>query len=52
MHIHKYKHIHMHIHIHIHIQNTRITDPEILEWRYPVILREFSINRGTGGEGM
>jgi len=34
-----------------HMTNTRITDPEILERRYPVILREFSIRRGSGGEG-
>ena len=31
--------------------NTRITDPEILERRYPVLLREFSIRRGSGGDG-
>lgn len=31
--------------------NTRITDPEILERRYPVILREFSIRQGSGGQG-
>jgi 5-oxoprolinase (ATP-hydrolysing) len=31
--------------------NTRITDPEILERRYPVILREFSIRAGSGGQG-
>jgi 5-oxoprolinase (ATP-hydrolysing) len=31
--------------------NTRLTDPEILEFRYPVILREFSIRRGSGGRG-
>jgi 5-oxoprolinase (ATP-hydrolysing) len=31
--------------------NTRITDPEILERRYPLLLREFSIRRGSGGEG-
>ena len=31
--------------------NTRITDPEILERRYPVILRQFSIRRGSGGKG-
>jgi len=34
-----------------HMTNTRITDPEILERRYPVILREFSIRRGSGGDG-
>lgn len=31
--------------------NTRTTDVEILEKRYPIILREFSIRRGSGGEG-
>ena len=31
--------------------NTRITDPEILERRYPVLLREFSIRQGSGGSG-
>jgi 5-oxoprolinase (ATP-hydrolysing) len=32
--------------------NTRITDPEIMERRYPVILREFGFRNGSGGEGM
>jgi 5-oxoprolinase (ATP-hydrolysing) len=31
--------------------NTRITDPELLEKRYPVLLREFSIRDGSGGKG-
>ena len=31
--------------------NTRITDPEILEKRYPVILQTFCLNHGTGGDG-
>lgn len=31
--------------------NTRITDPESLEKRYPCILHEFSIRRGSGGKG-
>ena len=31
--------------------NTRLTDPEILELRYPVVLEEFSIRRGSGGKG-
>jgi 5-oxoprolinase (ATP-hydrolysing) len=31
--------------------NTRLTDPEVLEARYPVRLREFSIRRGSGGTG-
>jgi 5-oxoprolinase (ATP-hydrolysing) len=34
-----------------HMTNTRITDPEILERRYPVLLREFSIRRESGGRG-
>jgi 5-oxoprolinase (ATP-hydrolysing) len=37
--------------VHTHMTNTRITDPEVLERRYPVILREFSICRGSGGAG-
>ncbi|KAF9354038.1 hypothetical protein BGX26_008191 [Mortierella sp. AD094] len=37
--------------VHTHMTNTRITDPEILERRYPVILREFSLRAGSGGEG-
>eukprot|EP00177_Eucheuma_denticulatum_P007592 GFKZ01013813.1.p1 GENE.GFKZ01013813.1~~GFKZ01013813.1.p1 ORF type:complete len:1296 (+),score=166.32 GFKZ01013813.1:184-4071(+) len=34
-----------------HMTNTRITDPEILERRYPAVLREFSIREGSGGFG-
>ena len=37
--------------VHTHMTNTRLTDPEILEWRYPVILEEFSIRRSSGGDG-
>jgi 5-oxoprolinase (ATP-hydrolysing) len=37
--------------VHIHMTNTRITDPEMLEKRYPVVLREFGIREGTGGKG-
>jgi 5-oxoprolinase (ATP-hydrolysing) len=37
--------------VHTQMTNTRITDPEILELRYPVRLEEFSIRRGSGGEG-
>ncbi|KAK7428185.1 hypothetical protein QQZ08_005251 [Neonectria magnoliae] len=37
--------------VHVHMTNTRITDPEILEKRYPVVLREFSIRDGSGGRG-
>jgi 5-oxoprolinase (ATP-hydrolysing) len=32
--------------------NTRITDPEVLERRYPVLLHEFSIREGSGGDGL
>jgi 5-oxoprolinase (ATP-hydrolysing) len=38
--------------VHTHMTNTRITDPEILESRYPVLLREFSIRMGSGGRGL
>jgi 5-oxoprolinase (ATP-hydrolysing) len=34
-----------------HMTNSRLTDPEVLERRYPVLLREFSIRRGSGGAG-
>ena len=37
--------------VHTHMTNTRITDAEVLESRYPVRLREFSIRRGSGGAG-
>ncbi len=35
-----------------HMTNSRLTDPEVLESRYPVLLREFSLRRGTGGAGL
>eukprot|EP00977_Amphora_coffeiformis_P013093 scaffold3361_cov166-Amphora_coffeaeformis.AAC.4 len=38
--------------VHTHCTNTRITDPEILERRYPVLLRQFSLRKGSGGRGM
>ena len=31
--------------------NSRLTDPEVLEWRFPVLLEEFAIRRGSGGAG-
>ncbi|HET7203718.1 MAG TPA: hydantoinase B/oxoprolinase family protein [Steroidobacteraceae bacterium] len=34
-----------------HMTNSRLTDPEVLETRFPVLLREFSIRRGSGGAG-
>ncbi|MDQ1159162.1 5-oxoprolinase (ATP-hydrolyzing) [Sphingomonas sp. SORGH_AS 950] len=37
--------------VHSHMTNTRITDPEILELRYPVRLDRFDIRRGSGGSG-
>lgn len=37
--------------VHTHMTNTRITDPEILETRFPVRLDRFSIRRGSGGSG-
>jgi 5-oxoprolinase (ATP-hydrolysing) len=37
--------------VQVHMTNTRITDPEILERRYPLRLWEFSIRRGSGGHG-
>jgi 5-oxoprolinase (ATP-hydrolysing) len=38
--------------VHTHMTNTRLTDPEVLEARYPVRLHEFSIRRGSGGAGI
>ena len=37
--------------VHTHMTNTRLTDPEVLETRYPVVLREFSIRTNSGGSG-
>jgi 5-oxoprolinase (ATP-hydrolysing) len=37
--------------VHTHMTNSRLTDPEVLEARYPVLLEEFSIRRGSGGSG-
>ena len=37
--------------LHAHMSNTRLTDAEILERRYPIFLREFSIRPGSGGRG-
>ena len=37
--------------VHTHMTNSRLTDPEILEWRFPVRVEEFSIRRGSGGAG-
>ena len=37
--------------VHTHMTNSRLTDPEVLEWRYPVLLESHRINRGSGGQG-
>ena len=37
--------------VHTHMTNTRLTDPEILETRFPVVVEEFAIRRGSGGRG-
>ncbi len=37
--------------VHTHMTNTRITDPEVLESRTPVIVRTFAVRRGSGGAG-
>jgi 5-oxoprolinase (ATP-hydrolysing) len=37
--------------VQVHMTNTRLTDPEVLEWRYPVMLDSHRIRRGSGGRG-
>ncbi len=37
--------------VHTHMTNSRLTDPEVLEWRFPVRVEEFRIRRGSGGRG-
>ena len=37
--------------VHTHMTNSRLTDPEVLETRFPVLLEEFSIRKGSGGAG-
>ena len=37
--------------VHCHMTNTRMTDPEVLEWRYPVRQDEFRVRPGSGGQG-
>ncbi len=34
-----------------HMTNSRLTDPEVLEWRYPVLVESFEIRNGSGGRG-
>ena len=37
--------------VHTHMTNSRMTDPEVLEWRFPVLVESFAIRRGSGGQG-
>jgi 5-oxoprolinase (ATP-hydrolysing) len=37
--------------VHTHMTNSRLTDPEVLEFRFPVLLESFEIRRGSGGAG-
>jgi 5-oxoprolinase (ATP-hydrolysing) len=37
--------------VHTHMTNARLTDPEVLEFRFPVLLESFRIRRGSGGKG-
>ena len=37
--------------VHSHMTNTRMTDPEVVEWRFPVRVESFSIRHGSGGTG-
>ena len=37
--------------VHVHMTNTAITDPEVLEYRFPVRLHQFSLREGSGGAG-
>jgi 5-oxoprolinase (ATP-hydrolysing) len=37
--------------VHTHMTNSRLTDPEVLEYRFPVLIEEFSLRRGSGGAG-
>ena len=37
--------------VHTHMTNSRLTDPEVLEWRYPVRVEEFRVREGSGGDG-
>ncbi|CDN10115.1 5-oxoprolinase [Richelia intracellularis] len=38
--------------VHTHMTNSRLTDPEVLEWRFPVILESFAIRQQSGGKGL
>jgi 5-oxoprolinase (ATP-hydrolysing) len=37
--------------VHTHMTNSRLTDPEVLEWRFPVLLESFEVRQGSGGGG-
>ena len=37
--------------VHTHMTNSRLTDPEVLEWRFPVLVEAFHIREGSGGNG-
>lgn len=37
--------------VHTHMTNSRLTDPEVLEWRFPVLLKTFAIRPNSGGRG-
>nr|WP_321981295.1 hydantoinase B/oxoprolinase family protein [uncultured Cohaesibacter sp.] len=37
--------------VHTHMTNSRLTDPEVLEFRFPVLLEDFHIRKGSGGKG-
>ncbi len=37
--------------VHVHMTNSRLTDPEILETRFPVLLEDFHVREGSGGKG-
>ncbi len=37
--------------VHTHMTNSRLTDPEVLEWRFPILLEQFQIREGSGGSG-
>ncbi|HXH03502.1 MAG TPA: hydantoinase B/oxoprolinase family protein [Candidatus Competibacteraceae bacterium] len=37
--------------VHTHMTNSRLTDPEVLEWRFPVLVEDFRIRPNSGGRG-
>jgi 5-oxoprolinase (ATP-hydrolysing) len=37
--------------VHTHMTNSRLTDPEVLEWRFPVLLQSFHLREHSGGAG-